>query len=1300
MIGQGFLGNDPANSYQPVDGIHLRWGFPRELGFPWYGFYLFRRPARDGRPLCLSSVSGGLKKGVWPDTKYYSAIGTVSSSENLVLTDDFAPDNQVEFALDRRNYLRFDLRAGELARRIELRIGFRAKCLDFGKLISFPPSTPPAAPQKRVLKPNPLTLEGVTFEVRVGGSLVDNTQFDLRDSAWGPLVGLWFRQVLTIRLPSPMEMVELLFTSALSPDGLPPTLIIEAFDSNNNKVATAKLLCMYDQPTTVKLDGQNITRVEVVEPSGFKFVALNRICFDSLRGDGHGQGALKVTAFSDGTPIRSRNVNYQAGEIVTVILEADAMDAVELGPGDAALVDLCYVPVAQDATQGWEKLPKQRLSKTIEIGLSYPIGLPVLQPDYPCSVTNPPSLLTQRVRYALPPEWDGSTFTELHDQLVELVKGGPSATPMVDRIFAAPPAVSNPPDLNPPKLSTFYILDMILLGALHPALAQMIGLYWVDQFAAPNVAYDYLIVADHTGVGQRDADKVLALIESTGFTQLDGYIVFNKRAAAAPPLPAPDGLQTFELPGGTFPNAQGQLPPASNNAGLRWELGWDDSDTLLPESAVMYLVWRADLGDEAAPAPAGNHDLITRIPPDKPKPILVTEARPNGLEPERSPDWPILPHFIDRNLPDGWYSYEVSGIDLFGRYSSNSAPSQLLLRDKIAPPMPTAVEAYALDPEDRFLQRDEAFENWYNQLDSSAQQNLVGLRVRWGWTASHQQQAPDTSEFRIYFHPGADLPSDHEQAIKWQDRYYVVGYNDNVTVDSLTGDRAYEIFLPPPTAPNPISLPLNPSLAEPVVYAHIGVSAADDKTHTSDPRTTGNWSNLSGNEGYVGPPSKIYRVLRTPPPPPEDIFAGERFYASPADYHDRSFFTYRWQPQTDLNLHVFRAMDDGVFKADWASRPPAPPLSESQLEFFPAEWNQATRQSIADELNQLNSFVELADGFQQAMAYYRQLSDGALRVLAGLPSSENAFVQLTINPLKPDDAGNANKLGPDNAADLVLDQNQRAFIDTLDGRSTNRYFYRVAFVDNGHNLGPLGPSSPPVYLPNIVAPRAPVITKVLGGDREITIKWASNREPDLAGYRIYRTEVEERARDVRLMDMVATITQADVDLSLANVEWTDNDNLIGGHKYSYRLTACDTSYNESTPTRPVTAVVVDTRVPPAPIWTGQTWLLQRTGEKTFIEWPADGVVPADHTPVLRLEWKSETPEPLFAVTRAYAEASTWAEPSNATLQPDPTDNRRFILLDFDADPTTETAYRLKVRSASGVWSTEEAIQPVTLPGGG
>jgi len=1286
MIGLGVLNNQPVNSYQPVltDGIHLRWGFLRDLGFPWHGFYLYRRPTKAGQPLCLSKVTGGLKKGDWPENQYYTALGRLSSETNLVLTDEFAPANQVEFELDGRHHLRFDLPPGEFARRVELRIGFRAlTCLNFGELFNLPVAASQIQPTSPgVSRPNPLAVKDVTFEVKGADGLpAANTQIDWVKTPSDPLAGLSCGYGLTINLPSPLNSVELLITRTLPPADLPQN-VFTALNSDGHVVAEMKFVSLAGEPEIVKLNGRNITRVEVVAERNATY--LHRVCFDS------GEAVVKGKAFSGATVVRNFVIDSNAGQIAFTIIEAEAITAIEIGPCAGSLVDLCYVPVAQDATQGWEPLRD----------FSYPMGLPVSQPDYPCSVANPQSLLTDRVRYQLPAGWNGSTFTELHDQLVELVKGGPSAAPMVDRIFSAPPAVSNPPDLNPPKLSTFYILDMVLLGALHPALAQLVGLYWVDQTADPSVAYDYLIVADHTGVGQHDAAEVLTTIRSSGFAQLDGYVVFNKRKSTRSLLPAPEGLQTYELPGGTFPNAQGQLPQSSNNAGLRWDVGWDDSDALLRDHPVMYLVWRADLGNASTPGAVGSYDLITKIPPEKPKPILVTEPRlPNGVQPQRSPDWPpVSLHFIDRNLPDGWYSFEVSGIDLFGRHSLNSAPSQLLLRDKIPPPMPTAVEAYALDPEDRFLQRDEAYENWYNQLDSSAQQTVVGLRVRWRWTERHQQQAPDTSEFRIYFHPGADLPPDHDQAIKWQDRYYVVGYNDNVTVDSLTGERAYEIFLPPPTTLNPISIPLNPSLAEAVVYAHIGVSAADDKTHTNDQRTTGNWSNLTGNEGRVGPPSKIYRVLRTPPPPPEDIFAGERFYASPADYHGRSFFTYRWKPQPHLQLHVFRAMDDAVFKADYAQRPLAAPLDESQLGLFPAGWNQATRQAVVSELYFLNSFIGLADGTEQAMTYYRQLSDGALRVLAGLPSSERAFVQLTIkpldpnytgNPLDPNDAGNANRLGPDNPDDLVLDMNQRAFIDTLDGRSTNHYFYRSAFVDGAHNLGPLGLSSPPVYLPKMLPPNRPVLTKIRGGEKQIELRWVRSREPDLSAYRVYRTSDAANTRDLRKMDRVQELLAANIDLNQSEVSWIDTT-AQAGIDFHYCVTALDSESlpNESAPSKVVVGRAVDTAPPQIPEWVSAEWVMYDATTESMKPWHESEVIPSSYEAAIRLELKTKAD--FCTIYRRVNDEKTW----QVVAMPARQISARKLVFDLGVTRRQKVSYRALASNHLGVTSSYSPVMVV------
>jgi hypothetical protein len=1004
MTGLGVAGDQPPDHYQAplTNGVHLRWGFRRELGFPWYGFYLFRRPSRSGRPLCLSAVTGGLSKGRTLGSKHHTAIGVLSSDASLVLTDDFAPSDQVEFDLEGRKFLRFELPEGEPASRVQLSVGFRRTCMSVGSFIQPPVML---APGQTVTRPSPLTAQGVTVQVI---SLTAGAEFRLVNTTAGSLLGLLCGSRLSIKLSTPSDGVELLLTRANSETA--PT--VEAYNSKGKLLASAQMQSPFNQPETVKLKGQDITRVEVKQPVA-NSVYLHHLCADGIGGEGS-QAKVKVTAYSGTTPVRSVFVNGQTGKVANTIVDADAIISVEVGTGSAALVDLCYVPVVQDATKGWERIPE----------LTYPLGLPVTQPDYPCSAASPQALLTERVKHPWPPGWDASAFAELHDQLKELVKGGPGSEPlMADRVFAEPQSSATSPDADPPRLSKFYILDMILLGALHPALAQAVGLYWVDRTATSDAAYDYLIVADYTGVGQRDPGQVLNVIQSSGFAQLHGYIVFNKSAVAEPPLPPPTGLEAHELPGGTFPDAQGLLPQSSNNAGLRWDVNWDDSDALLPQSALMYHVWRADLGNDAAPATASAHDLVTKLPPDEPRPIMVSESRlPNDLTPERPPDWPQVPlHFIDRNLKDGWYSYRLSGVDLFGRHSAQGAPVQLRLLDRIPPPSPTGVEAYALDPEDPYLQQDIPYQNWRDALDGSVRETLVGLRVRWRWTTAHQRQCLDTREFRIYFHHGAQPPDSRDQAVNWQERYFVVDYEQNFHIDPDNGDRVYELFLPPADSANLISIPLNPTTAGPVVYAHVGVSAADDKQHTADLRTTGAWGNRPGNEGPIGPPAKIYRVLREPPAAPESVMAGERLYASPADYHGRSFFTFRWKPQPHLKLHVFRALDDGVFQADWSQRQLTPTtLDASQVGLFPPGWNAATRQSVAHEINHLNTFVGVKDGTgeAQAFAYYRSLSDTTLRVLAGLPTSDGAFVQLTINPLDPNDAANAHDIARSIAASV------------------------------------------------------------------------------------------------------------------------------------------------------------------------------------------------------------------------------------------------------------------------------------------
>ena len=129
MVGLGSANDAPPNSEQPplLDGMHLRWAFKRELGFPWHGFYLFRRAHDHGAPSWLSQHTGSLPPGPWPGNSLDTPLGRVVSDQNLVLTEDFLPRGSVEFDLANRKFLAVVLPEAQPARRVEMRIGFRTR---------------------------------------------------------------------------------------------------------------------------------------------------------------------------------------------------------------------------------------------------------------------------------------------------------------------------------------------------------------------------------------------------------------------------------------------------------------------------------------------------------------------------------------------------------------------------------------------------------------------------------------------------------------------------------------------------------------------------------------------------------------------------------------------------------------------------------------------------------------------------------------------------------------------------------------------------------------------------------------------------------------------------------------------------------------------------------------------------------------------------------------------------------------------------------------------------------------------
>lgn len=1564
IAGLGSAKDTPPNSEQPPlsDGIHLRWAFKRELGFPWHGFYLFRRVHDPGTLSWLSQHTGKLPKGPWSSNTFDTPLGRVFSDQNLFVTEDFPLPELVELDLANRNVLGVVFPETEPVRRVDTRIGFRPR----------PGDPPPVMSKVSFLKrptssgKNPLQEDGVTFETRDADDRTPRPNWFIRSiqTESGTITGLGCKFRLHITLPQPATFVEVMLTGAgrrNTTDGAPT---IEILDANGTRL---DIVAMNDpgsrSPETFLLTGTGITEVviderlseiEVEKLDAQDRTILNEITF--------GNGVLsevRLTAFNGTTPVREKRVLGYAGRIANERLEFEGITSVELSSAAAALIDLGTVPLSQGTKNGWTKLT----------GVPYPLRLPITHPDYPCTPQTAENyaaarqLATTRIKYGSSTQFTGSPvlvtnagtisvtngspivagvntnwtsaladavlqvsgdatvytivsvvsptklvlsrnysgasrsgaqygisrdkFGQLYSYLANLVAGGKNAGAMVTRTLPAPVTTSgtvavtnnsktvqgtgtswtaalagldlqlNSEDTNykiasvesptqltleksypgenatgvsynirprlqasavdaiAPRMPAQLPLDIVLLGSLHPAVAQMNGLYWVDATADALSNYDYLIVSDNNNVAQLNPDTMLAMIEQNGFSSVDAAIVFNLRFAPASALARPTGLEVYALPGSSRRTETGTAQEAVNNVGLRWDLNKTDAGVLLPGRSIMYHLWRASLGNNTLPDTSGQFNLIS-----KDWPILVVDS--NGAK--TSSDWPPFPlHALDNALGDGWYGYQVSGIDIFGRHTPNSIngiwrqwspmpepkpwyyeeppsnavidQSAIRLLTKIAPPQPTAIEASAIDPRDPMVIKDAAFadwldrlnrQTWYQALSDDQKKNLIGLRVRWQWPQASIDQAPHTREFRIYYQDGslnailgntlavtaasttesivttniehnADAGSyvgatlyagedafvildsegvtplrvrvrnigahnniaprantpctiaippayasglvsvtngsrtvdgertgwttalegevfqiateqrsyrvasvisatqlllddpydgatkskrvysirhplfvDYSATVSWQKRYYVVPQDQHWTAGTdASGQplRKYDLILPVPEEGTQPGLPLTASLTKPIVYAHVGVSAADDKTYTEDdPKWTAPWSNRFGNEGRVGPPAKIFRVLRDEPQAPSLPRMPERVTATRADQSGSSYYTFRWQPLEQTMTHIYRAFDEAVFKTDWSHRP-GPTIDPGAPEFFPSEsvdprWDAAKRKQVAIELNQLNTFAKDAAGTAQAFHHYRALSNDALRVLASLKDNEPAFTQLTVAPLDPQDQANENRRGPDDPDSFQIGDPTNplaspalcAYIDQFDGRLSNRYFYRAANVDAAHNPSKdLSLATPPVYVPKVVAPQPPLPQLTLGAEGLVRLQWIASPEPDLARYLVYRTGDEGAAADVRTMSLIARVAPRPTSIPGPGEQlpievpgkagWLEyRDSPAPGAFFFYRLQAEDTAANKSLGSTTLRGRAL--KAPPAPpVWNEPI----KQGNSVLLSWthPSD-----------------------------------------------------------------------------------------------
>lgn len=1463
----GIVGDTPPDPLQSplVNAIHLRWAFGGARSFPWYGYFLFRRPVRKHKSDCVSRylrmlgdqlniiVNAGPQS--LNSNSFNTSLGVFTSDRILVLTDDFIQSGLGELDLRNRKFLRFT--CAQPAFSILYKVGVRREkekghtqltCIRFSR-------------EDANLITNPRVKNDVSFLTYDHLGRIAAASDVKQTAVEGAALNMGFKT--HIKLPCPADYVEMLFINIASPGK------VVGLDSSEKPVVSALLDRTENRPGSVTLKGHGIAGIDVIAPQNETL--LLSLCYH-CQGDekSNENEKLLVRFFAGTTLLHEELVTGNPGDIVEGKYSANNLTAIEFTGGNAALVDICVADVRAAFRGGWKPLER----------CTQPINLPIRHPNYPASGSQPTNLAVSeahalgRIRYGNSSDWSGPRFQAMHDAMHDIVAGGPAGPAMKDVGSNNVPGVSgNPAEQNSPNLAKFRPMNYLVMGSLYAPIAQMLGLYWADETAVPGERYDYLIVADMNNVGHHNAAIMLAWLNSPAlnFDDIDAWICFNSGFDNPPPLAKPTGLKSYALPGATSEKPDGTVRDMTCNTGLTWDILMS-SGKLNADAAIMYMVRRASLGNHepAAPVPTTQHHAITQTPH-----LVIPPIVPSGTLPAPPANWPDKSFcYIDAGLTEGWYSYCINGVDIFGRYSGASGnaawyqwtpkpdpapwyyidavgdgivePHAISLLDKTPPPTPTAVEAFALDPNDPNLIRDAAYNNWFATLSAAEKQAAIGLRVRWLWAFNHMRQALDTKEFRIYYHngqpnsfkgrvtavnpavanhstvnttiahaqtagafvncyirtggrsfritgssaasplvltvlnvapdfsippedggvcsvnvpPGHPVYYDLSKPTKWNERRWVVDYNNftmegvaaapepeadaqlagegatvagtvvtlpagrnisairpfyfhlflaedaarpsriykviavNATGHQVTVDgnpilppgisgwelgvlvRRYELFLPAPGDADRGGLNLNPARQQPIVHAQLGVTAVDDKNHTADdPARAGQrWADRTGNESNVGGPATVFCIYRVPPPPVVMPPDSDDVFASKADYNGKSYYTFRWVRLADVDTHIFRAMDQAVYQRDWLIRQTRTALSGTTHErFFPEGWNAGRRNAAAAELNVIGSSGDYAglsadaqevlgrlpgnDGHKSKgtlythdwlvrrtrsnlstgdleffppewgavlkrqsaanllnaiseFSDYGNLTNDANRVLAGLPGNEGAFQQITDRPLPNTGTKTANRLGPDNPATFVIDPNLRAYIDAIDGRSTNKYFYRAAFVDAAQNVGSMSPSSPPVHMPDVLPPRMPVFTRVLAGDpdpmqqgdRKITLRWASNREPDLASYRVYRTDKEENARDIRLMALVQTVVvlPGDPTFRLSEVVWLD-DTVLGLITYYYRLVAVDNAGNQSAASPAIAARAFDTALPEVPALTLQ-WVEQAGIFRAEISW--------------------------------------------------------------------------------------------------
>lgn len=314
--------------------------------------------------------------------------------------------------------------------------------------------------------------------------------------------------------------------------------------------------------------------------------------------------------------------------------------------------------------------------------------------------------------------------------------------------------------------------------------------------------------------------------------------------------------------------------------------------------------------------------------------------------------------------------------------------------------------------------------------------------------------------------------------------------------------RLFDKFIPEDSLPEQYHL--SPAPEEPITPGNFTITTIDE----------------SGNESRVSPLLPVFAVLRDKPgtPSPPDISV---LWTTIPDYYGISHFDVKWPVAEKAYFYqVYRTMDRTLMLEDIEEHENGHPIDEEIIGKIcdMCGGDSDRKEKIIADLGVLDEKIpewsqaqddQKQRKFKELMGTYNTLRNDIWQYLASLPGNEKAFSPVS-DPLDPND--------PENWSSTDM-----FFQDSIEGRGRNHYFYRTGAMDKAGNRSSLSIATPPVCVPDVIPPKPPAITKVVGGDRKTVICWKRNREPGMVRYEIYRTNENACSVDVRLMEKVAEI---------------------------------------------------------------------------------------------------------------------------------------------------------------------------------